>query len=60
MNKKELKKVKELKDIYDKMESYYKSEQFKKDFENNNRILNGVQNYIERKNNNIDNSIIYF
>lgn len=57
MNKKELKKVKELND---KMESYYKSEQFKKDFENNNRILNGVQNYIERKINNIDNSIIYF
>lgn len=59
MNKKD-EKVKELKDIYDKMESYYKSEQFKKDFENNNRILNGIQNYIERKSNNIDNSIIYF
>ena len=52
--------VKKIMNIYDKMESYYKSEQFKKDFENNNRILNGVQNYIERKNNNIDNSIIYF
>ena len=46
MNKKELKKVKELKDIYDKMESYYKSEQFKKDFENNNRILNSIQKFI--------------
>ena len=52
--------VKKIMNIYDKMESYYKSKDFKKEFENNNKILNSIQNCIERKNNNIDNSIIYF
>lgn len=60
MNKENLKKLKELKEIYDKMEEYYKSEQFKKDFENNTKFLNSVHNYIEKQNNNINNNIIYF
>lgn len=42
------------------MKDIYKSEQFKKDFENNNKFLNSVQNSIETKSNNIVNSIIYF